>query len=89
MLKPKNTIWNPHWDNQRIKEEMAFLWSKKKQRQALTVTNRPLIGGVRPAFTKYVSQLSDGTEVTFEVWNVGSQFGVQHTNFIPIISITM
>jgi hypothetical protein len=41
--KSKNTIWNPSWDNDRIREEIIYLWANKKVVRLQRNTNLPPI----------------------------------------------
>lgn len=70
--KSKQTIWNPLWDDNRIKAEMAIAFKNKKLKKPTQVGS--WIDGYSPPpqYTSiYKSQLSDGTEVEFQIVNFG------------------
>ena len=84
--KGKNTIWNQNWDNQRIKEELAYLWVNKQVDKLQRNTNE-IINGTQQTKTIFISKLTDGTEVEFTVNNIFEQFNQTYPYGISYIKI--
>lgn len=82
----KNTIWNKDWDNQRIKEEMVFLWANKDIQRLGRATGKR-IDGVQQYKAIYTSTLTDGTPVKITVMNIYEQFNKTHRDGILILKL--
>lgn len=75
----EKTIWNPVWDDDRIKEEMVYAFANKKL-TAPTIVGKDVPGySPPPQYTSiYSSFLTDGTEV--EIW-------VENFRYDPITEV--
>lgn len=73
-LKKKSlqTIWNPLWDDARIKSEMAFAFMNKRLTRPTQVGKNVPGYSPPPQYTShYESVLSDGTKVEMKILNFG------------------
>jgi hypothetical protein len=89
--KSTQTIWNPSWDDNRIKNEMALaLMNKKLIKPTQVVKNLPGFSPPPQYLNLYKSYLSDGTEVNLKIYNrewdiVNNRYEDDHLGYFELI----
>jgi hypothetical protein len=81
--KPIHTIWNPNWNDDRIKEEMAFAFSNKKIKSQWRIID--VNTGKKEII--YKSKLTDGTKVEIKMTNFDNYLGQSYNDHLNLFTL--